>query len=270
MNSLLGTIVIAALTAAGAIFGHAANGLTGEAIGLAVAAVFAVSSYWFGLDVAVGTHRAEPIDAADPRWRLVAEIVSGLSARAGIPPPTVFRYASAEANCFTAGPTLRRSGILIAEPMVEMLSREELVGVFAHEIAHIRNRDPVLMSIVTAISALILSIGGAIALVGYASRKHGQLAKPIGIGIGVLTLALQAVVSRSREYGADREGAAICGNPLWIAAALRKLAGQSPTGAGLPAFAGSQFVSLEWVRLLNTHPEIDERIRRLEAMARTC
>ncbi|MFA7096314.1 MAG: zinc metalloprotease HtpX, partial [Gammaproteobacteria bacterium] len=212
-------------------------------------------------------------------------IVQELARRGNLPMPRVYVIHNDTPNAFATGRSPEHAAVAATTGILRILSREELAGVMAHELAHVQHRD-------TLISAIAATIAGAIsmlanmaqwALIFGMGRQNGQ--ENGGSVLGTLVMMLlapiaaaliQMAVSRTREYAADARGAALCGNPLWLANALRKLelgnrripmhqAESNPATAHLFIVNPLQGSSL--ANLFSTHPPIEERVRRLEEMA---
>jgi heat shock protein HtpX len=261
MNTAKTAILMAGLTALLVGVGSMLGGGTGALIALGAAVVMNFSSYWFSDKIVLRMYRAE--EATEQDAPELYSVVRELAGRAGLPMPKVYVIPSDAPNA--------TSGI------VRLLSREELAGVMAHELAHVRNRD-------ILIGTLAATIAGAISLLAqFAFFFGGGRDENRGGIFGLLVMLIvapmaamliQMAVSRSREYQADQTGAEICGNPLWLASALRKLEMASrrvpmdATPATAHMFIVNPLRGGGMTKLFSTHPPMKDRVERLEQMGR--
>lgn len=234
---------------------------------LIAAAVLLIAGHWFGLRV-TGSRDAKRTLI---RWPgvPVAAIAQDLSASAGIASPTLFVLRSDVPNAFASGRRAPNASIAVTAGLLSSLSEREIRGVLAHEIAHIVRRDARFLTLAAVGCGLVFgALGGLVA---------AALDPAAGLAIVALSTVAAALcqmsISRAREHAADRLGAAICGNPLWIAAALERIETLAlPAGAAVPrgwALETYQFGARRdrVLSLLSTHPPIGERIFRLRRLA---
>ncbi|MNS44729.1 hypothetical protein D3C72_771790 [compost metagenome] len=211
------------------------------------------------------------------------EMVRRLSGRAGLPMPRVYVIPDMQPNAFATGRNPANSAVAVTEGILRLLSRQELEGVIAHELAHIKNRDILIASVAAMLAGALTQLASMAqwAMILGMGRGDDQdsPAEAIG-GIAMMVVApvaamlVQMAISRSREFEADRVGAEICGDPSALASALRKLergAQAMPTNAN-PATAHMYIVNpltagQALMKLFSTHPPIDERVAKLQAMA---
>jgi len=269
-------ILMAALTALFMGVGALLGGGNGALIAFIIAAAMNLFTWW-GSDKAVlrlyGAHEADMRTAPD----LVA-MVHGLADRAGMPRPKVYVIDTAQPNAFATGRNPQNAAVAATTGLMRSLSPEELAGVMAHELAHIRNRDTLIMT-VTATFAGAISM-----LANFAMFFGGDRDRPGGF-LGTLALMIfapmaaavvQMAISRSREYEADRLGAEICGQPLWLASALAKIeqmasrvdmnaAERNPATAHM--FIINPLHAHRRDKLFSTHPATANRIAALREMA---
>ena len=276
MNLAKTGLLLAAMTGLFLALGYA---LGGE-VGMGLAFVFALGmnffSYWNGDKLVLrmhGARRVEETEASD-----LFRLVSQLARNAGLPVPAVYIIEQDQPNAFATGRNPDHAAVAITTGLRAQLSREELAGVIAHELAHIQNRDILTMTI-TATFAGAISMLANFALF-FGGRRQG----PLGF-VGVLAMMIlaplaaalvQMAISRTREYVADARGAEICGRPLWLASALAKIAHgaeaiENETAERNPATAPLFIINPlhggRADRLFSTHPDTDNRIARLRAMA---
>lgn len=280
MNTLRTGLLLAALTGLFLAVGWLIGGGPGMVTAFLIAVVMNFMAYWNADRMVLAMYRAQPVDrAAAPR---LYAIVEGLAQHANIPMPRVYVIDSEQPNAFATGRNPQHAAVAATQGILRMLSDEELTGVLAHELAHVRNRDTLTMTIAATIAGAI----GMLANFAYFFGGGNSRQQPLG-PIGVLMVAIlapitatlvQLAVSRTREYDADREGAELCGRPLWLASALAKIDRGAQVIANPSAEANPATAHLFIVNPLHgqgiaslfaTHPPTAERIRRLQAMAVT-
>lgn len=281
MNGLKTALLLGALTGLLLVAGQALGGQTGMLIALVVAVVMNFGSYWFSDKLVLKMYRARPVNRSEAP--VLYDVVQELSSRAGLPMPRVYVMDNDAPNAFATGRDPRHAAVAATTGLLRIMNREELAGVMAHELAHVEHRD-------TLIGAVAATIAGAIAMLANfaqfallfgGGRRDGEGSNPL-VMLVMMILApiaaslIQMAVSRSREFAADARGAAIAGNPLWLARALRKLAMANdripmPDAESHPTTAHMFIVNplkgRSLARLFSTHPPVEERIRRLEAAA---
>jgi heat shock protein HtpX len=274
-------MLLALLTAIFVAIGGIAGGQTGMVIAFVIALGMNAFSLWQSDKAVLRMHDAEQVDehSAPEYYNMVRE----LAARAELPMPKVYVLHNPQPNAFATGRNPQNAAVAASTGLLESLSREEVAGVMAHELAHIKNRDTLIMTVAA-------TIGGAISMLAQWLQFHtlfGGNRNNGGAGI-VATIAamllaplaamlVQMAISRSREYQADRLGALICGNPLWLSSALQKIAGaaqhiENPTAEAAPATAHIFIINpLSGHGIDNffsTHPNTENRVAELEAQAR--
>ena len=241
-----------------------------------------LGAYFFSDRVVLRMHGARALEAHEAPW--LHEMVAELAARAAIPKPRLFLIDQPYANAFATGRNPEHGVVAVTRGIVDTLSRRELRGVLAHEIAHIKNRDILVASIAAAIAAAIGYIANAFTWMlflggGEEEEGGGSLAGGLLVALvaPIVATLIQLGISRSREYMADATGAQIAADPESLASALERLALASqhvapaepqPATASLfivNPFAGSNAVA----RLFATHPDTADRVRRLRSMVGT-
>lgn len=279
MNYFKTMLLLAAMTALFMGVGWLIGGTSGMVIALVFAIATNAFAYWNSDKLALRMHGAEPVTRASAPD--LHEMVARLAQNAGLPMPKVYLIQSDQPNAFATGRNPENAAVAATTGIMKLLDRDELAGVMAHELAHIKNRDTLVMTIAA-------TVAGAIAMLaqfgfffgGGAQRERG------GMGIfGVLAAVLlapfaamliQMTISRTREYSADRDGAAICRDPLSLARALQKIstyAGriEMPSAERNPASAHLFIINpLSGARmdsLFSTHPSVENRVRALEDLA---
>ncbi len=270
-------LLLAALTALFGVVGFALGGQTGMVLALGFALATNLFAYWNSDRLALAAHHAQEVDqrSAPDLYAMVAE----LAQRASLPMPRVYIIDNPQPNAFATGRNPENAAVAVTTGLMRMLSREELAGVVAHELAHIKHYDTLTMTISATIAGAISSIAQFAMFFGGNRQNNG-----LGL-IGTLLMAvlaplaamvIQFAVSRSREYVADRSGAEICGNPLWLASALAKIeqgvaavpnedAEHHPATA--PMFIINPLTAGGFDNLFSTHPATANRIAALQRQA---
>jgi len=285
MGSQLRTLFfLSILTALFILIGGAVGGRAGMMFAFLFACVMNIAAYWFSDKIVLAMYRAREVTEreAPQLHRMVWE----LAQRAGLPMPRLYIVPSKTPNAFATGRDPNHAAVAVTEGILDLLTEEELKGVLGHELAHIKHRDILIQTVAATIAGAIVMLArmGQWALIfgglrGDNDEEGGGTLQTIG-AILILIIApiaaflIQMAISRAREYYADEGGAKFSGNPLYLANALRKLAygvKRDPMEEANPATAhmfivnplrGSNIASL-----FSTHPPIEERISRLEAMA---
>src|SRR6202142_206253 len=272
-TTLLLTVMTLLLMLAGRAFG----GQNGMLIALAFAAVMNFVSYFFSDKIALATYRAQPVSREDlPR---VYNIVERLSQKVGLPMPKVYVIPSDSPNAFATGRNPAHASVAVTQGILNLLTDEELEGVLAHELGHVRNRDILISSVAATVAGaitMLASMGRWAMIFGGMSRDDRDRGGGGGIGaLLMLILApiaaslIQLAVSRSREYQADETGAHFTGNPYALASALAKLDAYSKRVpmAGTPStahlFIIQPLLGMNFSSLFSTHPPTAKRIERL-------
>jgi len=282
LNRFKTTLLLTLLTLLMVAMGSAMGGKTGMAAAFAMAVVMNFASYWFSDRIVLAMYGAREITVGDnPQFYALVE---GLARRAGLPMPRVYLIPSDSPNAFATGRNPDHAAVAATEGILKILTADELEGVMAHELSHVKNRDILISTIAATFAGAISMLGNMLqwgALFG-AGRRDDEGSGAGGL-IGSLAMAIvapiaamliQLAVSRSREYLADASGAEICGKPLALANALRKLHNASqmiPLETARPAsahlFIVNPLTGGGLASLFSTHPPMEERIARLESMA---
>jgi heat shock protein HtpX len=278
MNLLRTFMLLAAMTALFMMVGYAIGGQGGMIIALLFATATNVFSWWNSDKMVLRMHRAVEVDAANaPEYHA---IVKALVERAGLPMPAVYLIDNEQPNAFATGRNPQNAAVAVTTGLLKRLTNEEAAGVIAHELAHIKNRDTLTMTITATLAGAISMLGNFAFFFG-GSRDRDNPLGGIGTLVAVLVapfaaMIVQMAISRTREYSADRLGAQICGNPLWLASALRKIAAASggiinESAERNPATAHMFIINplngLRMDGLFSTHPATENRIAELEALA---
>jgi heat shock protein HtpX len=279
MNLVRTAMLIALMTALFMGVGYMIGGTGGMMIAFVIAAAMNLFSYWNSDKMVLRMHHAVEVDerTAPEFYRIVAD----LAENAGLPMPKVYVIHNQQPNAFATGRNPENAAVAASVGLLETLSDEEVAAVMAHELAHVQNRDTLIMTITATLAGAISMLGNFAMFFGGNRDNNNNPFGFIGILVAMIVapfaaMLVQMTISRTREYAADRRGAEICGNPLWLASALRKIA----LGAGRvvnedaernPATAHMFIINpLNGQRmdnLFSTHPATENRIAALEAMA---
>jgi heat shock protein HtpX len=278
--SLLKTgILLAVMTAIFVGMGALIGGQSGMVIAFFMALAMNAFSFWNADRIVLRMHGAQEVDehSAPDYYRIVRD----LAQRAGLPMPRVYVMHAAQPNAFATGRSPERSAVCASTGLLEMLSREEVAAVMAHELAHIKNRDTLIMTVSATIAGAISVMANMLQFSMLFGGRDGR-----GNILGVIAAAIlapfaamliQMAISRSREYYADRIGAEIVGNPAWLASALARIhqaargipmdsAERIPASAHL--FIVNPLIGGTIDNLFSTHPNVENRINALEELAR--
>src|SRR5881296_1567297 len=272
-------LLLAVLTVMLVLLGGAIGGRQGMLIAFFVAVAMNFVSYWFSDKMVLAAYGAQPIEEASAP-RLYA-IVHRLATRAGIPMPRVYMIPSETPNAFATGRNPEHAVVAVTEGIMRILDEEELEGVLAHELSHVKNRDVLISTVAATLAGAITYLAHMAqwaAMFGGRGRDDDEGgSNPIAMIVlailaPIAALLVQMAVSRSREFQADATGARVAGRPWGLAKALEKLqmANQAAPMAANPSTAHLFIVNPlgrnVLMRLFSTHPPIEERIARLRAM----
>lgn len=277
MNTLKVGLLLTALTALFVLVGAWIGGVGGAGIAFALAIVMNVASYWYSDKLVLGMVRAQPLGPSEaPRLH---EMVARLSQRAGIPMPKLYIVPDPSPNAFATGRSPQHAAVAVNQGLMDLLDEQELEGVIAHELSHVRHRDTLTMTVVATLAGAIMLLA---TMARFAAFFGGRDDEGGGSIFGLLIAALvapiaasliQLAISRAREYEADAGGARLAGSSKGLASALMKLergAATTPSMAS-PSMAPLYIVAPMQVlrglgRLFMTHPPVEERVRRLMAL----
>ncbi|PZO84846.1 MAG: zinc metalloprotease HtpX [Micavibrio aeruginosavorus] len=276
MNMMKTFILLAGMTALFGGLGMLIGGQTGMMIALAIAIAMNISSYWFSDKIVLKMYNARPVHNGP-----VYDMTERLAQRAGLPMPRLYVIDNPQPNAFATGRNPENAAVAINTGLVDIMSEREVAGVIAHELAHIKNRDTLIMTVTASIAGAISMLANFAMFFGGTSQDGERPMNPI-VSILVMILApiaamvVQMAISRTREYSADRLGAEICGNPLDLANALRALeshatrvdnhvAEDNPATAHM--FIINPLHAKKMDNLFSTHPNTANRIAALEKMA---
>ena len=280
MNTIKTTFLLTCLTLLLVAMGSAIGGQSGMVIAFLIAGGMNFFSYWYSDKIVLKMYKARQVSETESPnlYRMVRR----LAQQANMPMPKVYIIPSEGPNAFATGRNPQNAAVAATEGIMRLLSEEELEGVMAHELAHVQNRDTLISTIAATFAGAISMLGSMLQWAAIFGGSRSEDEEGGGL-LGSLALAfiapmaamlIQMAVSRSREYLADAEGARICGKPLALASALNKLqtgAQAVPLQQATPAtshmFIVNPLAGKSMMKLFSTHPPMEERIARLEALA---
>ncbi len=279
MNVLRTGLLMAALTALFLVVGFLIGGQAGMGIAFLFAAGTNVFAYWNSDKVLLSMYGARPVDeAAAPD---LVHLVRQLADQAGLPMPKVYIVENPQPNAFATGRNPEHAAVCVTTGLLKAVDREELAGVLAHELSHVKHRDTLIMTITATIAGAVSMLANFALFFGGGDDRRN----PMGF-VGLLLMAIlapiaamlvQMTISRTREFEADREGAEISGRPLWLASALQKIERVAEAVPNADAEAHPATAQVFIVNplhddggvsgLFRSHPSTEDRIARLRAMA---
>jgi heat shock protein HtpX len=278
MNYLRTAILLAGLTALFMAIGFLIGGGSGAMLALLIAAAMNVVSYWNADKLVLALHGAHEVDERSAPE--LVQLVADLARRAGLPRPRVYLMDNPQPNAFATGRNPQHAAVAVTTGLLNMLGREEIAGVLSHELAHVKHRDTLTMTITATIAGAI-SMLAQFGLFFGGSRENNNGLGVIGTLLMVVlapitAMIVQMAVSRSREYAADEEGARISGRPDALASALIKISRtaeviENPTAERAPAtahlFIVNPLTGHGMDNLFATHPSTENRVAALERLA---
>lgn len=278
INGIKTMFLMVTLTLMLVMIGGLLGGRTGMTFALIMAFGMNFISYWFSDKIVLRMYRAAAVSESDAP--ALYEMVRRLSHRLEIPMPKIYMLDEDQPNAFATGRNPEHGALAVTRGIMRILSPEELEGVIGHELSHIKHRDILVSTVAAAIAGAIsyLAQMAQWAMIFGGGRNDEERGNPFAAIVMMIVgpiaaMLIQMAISRSREYGADEGGARVTGNPMYLAGALRKLQAASqriPMDAN-PAtshmFIVNPLSGGGIVKLFSTHPPIEERIARLEAMS---
>lgn len=276
MGYLKTAILMAAMTALFMGIGYLLGGAGGAVIALVVAAAMNVVTWWNSDKLVLRMHGAEPVTRGDQMG--LHAMTAELARNAGLPEPKLYLIDTPQPNAFATGRNPANAAVAVTTGLLRDLTREELAGVIAHELAHIRNHDTAIMTVTATFAGAISMLANFVLFFGGSRERMGLIGTLALMFLAPFAATIvQMAISRTREYAADKAGAEICGNPLWLAAALEKIAvgaaridnhaaERNPATAHL--FIINPLHAHKHDNLFATHPATQNRIAALRAMAR--
>jgi heat shock protein HtpX len=283
MNTTKTVVLMVGLTVLFVFLGGALGGRQGMVLAFTLALGMNLFSYWFSDKIVLRMYNAREVTEAEAP--MLWSVTHDLALKMNMPMPKVYVIPSDAPNAFATGRNPNHAAVAATEGIMRLLSRDELEGVMAHELGHVRNRDILIGTIAAAIAGAISMLANmaqwAMIFGGFGGRRDGddRGGGNLIAGLAMIIIApiaallIQMAISRSREYEADATGARICGKPMSLASALKKLQVGSQRGAALDANPATAHMFIVnplrghgIATLFSTHPPMEERIARLEKM----
>lgn len=268
-------MLMAAMSALFMSVGYLIGGSGGAVIALVVAAVVNVFTWWNSDRMVLRMHNARPVAPGDQMG--LHALTAELARNAGLPAPSVYLIDTPQPNAFATGRNPTNAAVAVTSGLLRSLSREELAGVIAHELAHIRNHDTAIMTVTATFAGAISMLANFALFFGGSRERLGLVGTLLMMVLAPMAAALvQMAISRTREYAADKAGAEICSQPLWLASALEKIAmgaaridnhaaERNPATAHM--FIINPLHAHKHDNLFATHPATENRVAALRAMA---
>jgi heat shock protein HtpX len=269
-NSVKTVLLLGALSGMLLVIGELMGGANGLMMAFVFAVIMNVGSYWFSDKIVLRMYSAKQVGPEHPLYQMTAR----LSQRAGLPMPKVYVIPDASPNAFATGRNPSHAAVAATEGIMRVLSQDELEGVMAHELAHVKNRDILISSVAATIAATITMVARMAMFMGGSRDDREGGANPIAL-LAMVILApiaafvIQMMISRSREFAADATGAQIAGTPYGLANALRKI---EAVAKGVPMDANPATAHMFIIKpfsgggmmaLFSSHPPTEARVRAL-------
>jgi heat shock protein HtpX len=271
MNSLKTLGLMLAMTMILVLVGSAIGGRSGMVIALVIAGAMNFAGYWFSDRIVLAMYGAQPVDEAQVPGLYAA--VRELANQAAIPMPKVYVIQAEQPNAFATGRDPSHAAVAVTQGLLRILNQDELQGVLAHELAHVKHRDILVSTIAATLAGAIMVISRIALFFGGDDERGNIVSWLLALIVApIAAMLVQMAISRSREYGADAGGASISGKPWALASALRKLeqtkhqVSMDANPATAHMFIVSPFTAKGIVTLFSTHPSTEDRIARLEQM----
>jgi heat shock protein HtpX len=269
-NTVKTALLLGVMSALLLWLGEALGGAQGLVMGFLFAAATNFASYWFSDKIVLAMYRARQVDADHRLYQVVAR----LAQRAGLPMPKVYVIPEASPNAFATGRNPNHAAVAATDGILQILADDELEGVIAHELAHVKHRDILISSVAATLAAAIMIVARFAMFFGGGRSDDREGQNPIALILTIVlaplaAMLIQAAISRSREYDADAGGASIAGHPEGLVSALRKieLASKAVPLEANPAtahmFIIKPFSASGLFSLFSTHPPTEERIKAL-------
>ncbi|MDZ7667554.1 MAG: zinc metalloprotease HtpX [Desulfotignum sp.] len=274
-NHIKTVFLLTAMTGLFLVLGYALGGQTGMVIALIIALAMNFFSYWQSHTIVLKMYRAQPLDRSQAPG--LHDTVARLAQRAGLPMPKLYVIPEDAPNAFATGRDPEHGVVAVTEGLLRLMNQEELEGVLAHELGHIKNRDILISTIVATLAGAIMFVASMARFSAIFGGRDNQGGGPGIVGVIIMSMlaplaamVIQMAVSRSREYLADATAAQVTGRPGGLASALAKLGDYTRRGAVVNAnpatahmFIVNPLSGRQFAGLFSTHPPLEERIRRL-------
>ncbi len=269
MNGLKTMMLLAALTALLMALGYTLGGPTGAIVALVVACGMNIFSWWNSDKIVLKMHDAREVGPETDLYQMVKQLAD----RAALPMPRVYVIDQPHPNAFATGRNPENAAVAATTGLLSMLSRDEVEGVMAHELAHVKNRDTLVMTVVATIAGAISMLANFGMFFRDGEGRSNPLASILAVIVAPLAaMIVQMAISRTREFGADKVGAEMSGKPMALASALAKIsrgaeAIPNPVARSKPAVAQLYIVPAGISQMFSTHPATELRIEALQDLA---
>ena len=274
-NHIKTVFLLTAMTGLFLVLGYALGGQTGMVIALIIALAMNFFSYWQSHTIVLKMYRAQPLDRSQAPG--LHDTVARLAQRAGLPMPKLYVIPDDAPNAFATGRDPEHGVVAVTQGLLRLMNQEELEGVLAHELGHIKNRDILISTIVATLAGAIMFVASMARFTAIFGGRDNQGGGPGIVGVIVMSMlaplaamVIQMAVSRSREYLADATAAQVTGRPGGLASALNKLGEYARRGVAVNAnpstahmFIVNPLSGRQFAGLFSTHPPLEERIKRL-------
>jgi len=278
-NLLKTAVLMAAITALFMAIGALLGGRAGMMLALVIALGMNFFSYWFSDKLVLRMYNAQEVDESSAPE--LVHLVRRLAENAALPMPKVYIAQNPQPNAFATGRNPEHAAVCVTTGLLDRLNEEELAGVLAHELSHVKNRDTLIMTITATVAGAVSMLANFAFMFGAGQDRRSNPLGPIGailimIVAPLAAMLVQMAISRTREFEADRSGALISGRPLWLASALQRIAGGVQQVDNVEAETHPATAHMFIINPLHggglgslfaTHPSTEERVARLERMA---
>lgn len=280
MNRLKTLILLAGMTALFMWVGQLLGGRSGVMFAFIFAGVMNIGAYWFSDKIVLATQGARAV--TEEEAPVLYQIVRDLASRAQMPLPKIYMVQADAPNAFATGRNPNHAAVAVTTGLMSLVTEDELMAVLAHELSHVQNRDTLIMAVAATVAGALshlanMAMWGMMGR-GRSSDREGNSNPLIGL-VGIIlapiaAMLIQMAISRTREFGADDSGARLCGQPLALASALKKIESWSqriPLESATPAMSHLYIINPltgeNFSRMFSTHPSTAARVKKLEAMA---
>lgn len=275
INQIKTAILLGALSGLLLVIGYFAGGMNGLILMFGISILFNIFSYLYSHKIVLMIYRAKEISKNENQW--LHETIEEIVKEAGLPKPKIYLVPTETPNAFATGPSPKKSCVAVTNGILKLLSKNELKGVLAHEVAHIKNRDTLITTIAAIIGSAISFLAFTLRYMSFGERDRGSAIGLLLMGIlaPIAAMIIQLAISRAREYVADEKGARFVKDPNSLANALMKIESsvyKNPLRFGSPATSSLFIINpfkgagMAMLSLFSTHPSTQDRVKRLKAL----
>src|SRR3989344_3845076 len=275
INQIKTVILLGALSGLLLVIGYSAGGTNGLVIMFIISILFNIFSYLYSHKIVLMIYRAKEVKQNENPW--LHETIEEIAKEANLPKPKIYLVPTETPNAFATGPSPKKSCVAVTNGILKLLSKNELKGVLAHEVAHIKSRDTLITTIAAIIGSAISFLAFTLRYMSFGERDRGSAIGLLLMGIlaPIAAMIIQLAISRAREYVADEKGAKFVKDPLSLANALVKIESsvyKNPLKFGSPATSSLFIINpfkgagMAFMSLFSTHPLTSERVKRLKSL----